>query len=687
MEMNENTAVKKKKKYAALMDLPVYTIVFFILAFIVLSLFVSRAARSDKVLMIGGNALPVSTMSGVITAFSNIILILMVLIYKRLGFIVSVILILIQAPGLIMGIVKTHSLTSIPGLFISITTILTLLVISINQNRIRREQERMRILFEQTATALVNAIDAKDKYTHGHSARVAEYSKKLAEMGGKSEKKCMEIYYAALLHDVGKIGIPVSIINKKGPLTEEEYETVKQHPVLGAQILEKISEYPFLSVGANYHHERYDGTGYPKGLMGDDIPELARIISVADAYDAMTSIRSYRDPIPQHKVREEIVKGKGSQFDPVYANYMLHLIDLDTEYEMKERETAGDFVEKQDFVVGNHRSKVHDGILINSKKTMIRMTIGAEEEASGIKPEPSMVLFDSLDGCVHKEEIQKKDLLYFEYGEVWFDGHTEAAGARKIQSEVSQKGSVDVRKNGDYIVEAVRRKDHALIRVLGKKHTVEVIIALPDSTRYLYIGFTGSHCRYSEMEIIKMDEECPISYIPRIADEISYLDGPEGDVPNVQVDDYRSAHSAGVPVKNGTKIFFHAKTLPTARLVWHCPFIVLFSADDGRVKGKNYREFALIRLDGESYGQDESAQNVIITREKDNFSGWDAWKENCKKGFDCEALVETDKDKIIVSSENMGVEIESITTISDSPATIYAALTGDQVALTDIRVM
>ena len=115
---------------------------------------------------------------------------------------------------------------------------------------------------------------------------------------------------------------------------DEEFAIIKQHPVLGGEILSKILISPSLSVGAKYHHERYDGKGYPEGLKGEDIPQIARIIAVADAYDAMTSKRSYRDMIPQMYVREELVKGTGTQFDPNYAKIMLHLLDKDEEYKM-----------------------------------------------------------------------------------------------------------------------------------------------------------------------------------------------------------------------------------------------------------------------------------------------------------------------------------------------------------------
>ncbi len=200
----------------------------------------------------------------------------------------------------------------------------------------RHEKEKEHDMFEQTAQALASAIDAKDRYTRGHSSRVAVYSQMIAREAGKTEEECEEIYFAALLHDVGKIGIADSIINKDGRLTDEEFEQIKLHPLYGSQILSQIQQSPYLCVGARHHHERYDGKGYPDGLKGEEIPEIARIIGVADAYDAMTSKRSYRDTMPQSKVREELVRCMGTQFDPQFASIMLRRIDLDTEYTMRE---------------------------------------------------------------------------------------------------------------------------------------------------------------------------------------------------------------------------------------------------------------------------------------------------------------------------------------------------------------
>lgn len=191
-------------------------------------------------------------------------------------------------------------------------------------------------LFMNVVASLVSAIDAKDAYTTGHSGRVANYSREIAKRAGYDENGQDSVYLMGLLHDVGKIGVPDNVINKPDKLTVEEYEQVKKHPAVGKRILENIKKMPGLSVGERWHHERYDGTGYPDGLKGEDIPEGARIIAIADSYDAMTSNRSYRKALPQAEVRAEIEKGRGTQFDPRLADIMLQMIDEDTEYKMRE---------------------------------------------------------------------------------------------------------------------------------------------------------------------------------------------------------------------------------------------------------------------------------------------------------------------------------------------------------------
>ena len=203
-----------------------------------------------------------------------------------------------------------------------------------NEQLSGRKVEEMNI---QMVTALATAIDAKDKYTNGHSSRVAEYTRMIAARAGYSKDDQDEIYMMGLLHDVGKIGVPDSVINKPAKLTDEEFELIKKHPVIGSEILESIKENPKLAMGARWHHERYGGGGYPDGISGEDIPEEARIIAVADAYDAMTSRRSYRDVMPQDKVRSEIKDGMGTQFDPEFAEIMLQMIDEDKDYKMREQ--------------------------------------------------------------------------------------------------------------------------------------------------------------------------------------------------------------------------------------------------------------------------------------------------------------------------------------------------------------
>ena len=205
-----------------------------------------------------------------------------------------------------------------------------------NHEIAEKRRESVERLSIQMINALANTIDAKDSYTNGHSTRVAKYSVMIAEKMGYDKEQINLVEYTALLHDIGKIGVPREIINKPSRLTEEEYEIIKTHPIIGSKTLEGITEIPDIAIGARFHHERFDGRGYPDGLSGTDIPEIARIIGVADAYDAMTSNRSYRDLLSQEIVRGEIEKGKGTQFDPDIADVMLSIIDEDTEYNFHE---------------------------------------------------------------------------------------------------------------------------------------------------------------------------------------------------------------------------------------------------------------------------------------------------------------------------------------------------------------
>ena len=557
---------------------------------------------------------------------------------------------------------------------------------------LKEEHQHYRIIYEQISEALASAIDAKDKYTHGHSRRVAEYSEMIARLSGIDEKNCEEIYFAGLLHDVGKIGVPDAIINKEGKLTDEEFAEIKKHPIIGKQILSSINRSPYLSIAANYHHERYDGRGYPEGLKGENIPQIARIIAVADAYDAMTSKRSYRGTMPQQIVREEFVKGIGTQFDPEYARIMIHLIDEDIEYAMREENS----IEGENFealTLGDFRSDYTKGIRVTDVFTDINFSFAADKKNLSPESVPTVILFDSLDEAVHTNEKEIKSLLYFEYAEICLDGKCTCKGARDIKAEITEssdsKPNDQLKKLGSGIscsIEAVRFKDHLRIIVRSEFRTIDVIVALPDTSRFSYIALTGKNCTISNISSAPSQVKVNEKYIPRIADAISYIDAPNGDIPNLQIDSIRSSATEGIPVNNKLKITFHSQSLPTSRLVWHCPYVVLFSSDDGNIGGKNYHEYDVIRMNGECLLKGYDPVNKITVTKSSAFEGWDKWKQLNKNGVDCIVSISRKDNIVTVTTVNGGITTTNVTAVPANEHFLFAALTGDQCALTNIRI-
>lgn len=198
------------------------------------------------------------------------------------------------------------------------------------QNDLEKKLEEKTRLVEKVALnsimVIANTIDAKDAYTSGHSMRVAQSSAAIARRLNWSEKDVQNIHYIALLHDIGKIGIPDAILNKPGKLSSAEFEVIKKHPVIGNDILKDIHMIRNVAEGALYHHERYDGHGYPFGLTGEKIPYCAKIIGIADAYDAMTSNRIYRRRLTQENVIKEFENGRGTQFDPQLTDLFLEML-------------------------------------------------------------------------------------------------------------------------------------------------------------------------------------------------------------------------------------------------------------------------------------------------------------------------------------------------------------------------
>lgn len=178
----------------------------------------------------------------------------------------------------------------------------------------------------QAVMAIGDTIDAKDEYTSGHSKRVAIYAIELGKRMGFSPEELENLYYAALLHDIGKVGLADNILNKAERLSDEEYDIMKRHVDVGGEILGTISCVDDIATGAKYHHERYDGKGYTEGLKGEEIPLIARIICVADAYDAMSTSRPYRDYLSNEYIYEELRKGRATQFDPIIVDHMLDIL-------------------------------------------------------------------------------------------------------------------------------------------------------------------------------------------------------------------------------------------------------------------------------------------------------------------------------------------------------------------------
>ncbi|HOR42106.1 MAG TPA: HD-GYP domain-containing protein, partial [Atribacterota bacterium] len=185
---------------------------------------------------------------------------------------------------------------------------------------------RMRKMYLDTIRTLAATIDAKDPYTLGHSERVSQMAVQLAKRLGFVEPEIEYLEYAAILHDIGKIGIEDRILGKKDKLTEKEYEKIKEHPVIGANIIESVEFLKKCSKTVLYHHERFDGKGYPNQLKGEDIPKTARLLAIVDAYDAMNSDRPYRKKFSEEDILEELENESGKQFDPEMIKTFISLL-------------------------------------------------------------------------------------------------------------------------------------------------------------------------------------------------------------------------------------------------------------------------------------------------------------------------------------------------------------------------
>lgn len=261
--------------------------------------------------------------------------------------------------------ISTYFVVSLSGIFVGIGMIIlfSLNVLrtagNIHMMELRRQKKelakrkrQMEKVSLQMIQTLSTTIEAKDEYARGHSHRVAEYAALIAGELGWSSEEIMNLKYAAHLHDIGKIGIPDMLLNKPARLTPEEYSVIKEHTVIGAEILKNISLIPHVAEVARSHHEHYDGTGYPDGLAGENIPLSARIVAIADCYDAMNSKRIYRNALPPEKIFKEIENNRSTQFDPELTDIFLNLLCDDRvhiceHYEFSEDDPELPFIENE----------------------------------------------------------------------------------------------------------------------------------------------------------------------------------------------------------------------------------------------------------------------------------------------------------------------------------------------------
>ncbi len=360
------------------------------------------------------------------------------------------------------------------------------------QRRLDEKTKEMERITIQAIMTVANTVDAKDDYTKGHSMRVAAYSEILAQRLGWSEEDIQNIYYVAMLHDVGKIGVPDAVLNKPFKLTDLEFRLIKGHTIMGAEILKDFKMFPNVSIGAKYHHERYDGKGYPEGLKGESIPLVARVIGLVDSYDAMTSNRVYRRRLNDNIVMEELERGKGSQWDPELVDIFVSLVKegaLERVW-MPEEDMASPIFDSEKIVglsmgaesVLESPTDYLTGLLSKRK--------GEQEITAGLRTVGGCLMILDLD---HFKRINEEH------------GHLIGDYALRVTSDVLREvcGRDTVcRTGGDeflYFIEGVRRREDAvdkvkeILEVFAKKQ--EEVEILKETQLSVGISISGADGR------------------------------------------------------------------------------------------------------------------------------------------------------------------------------------------------
>lgn len=326
------------------------------------------------------------------------------------------------------------------------------------EDEVQQQTRKSSRLSREIMLTLSKAVDIKDHYTDGHSRRVAAISAEIARRLGKTPAEQVEQYEAGLLHDIGKIGIHEDIIHKTSRLSDEEFKEIKEHTLKGYEILKEIEDMPRLWEAARWHHERFDGTGYPDGLSGENIPEVARIVCVADCYDAMTSTRTYSTPKKQTDVRAEIVRCSGSWFDPRIAEAMLAMIDEDEDYHMNEQSDGSDVWKEYDrlWKKDNRYRRSESGSENQEIPRWLRSLKGIDADA-GIKNCGSSEGYLSVLTVFHQTAADKAAQIEHFYEEGNIDNYTIMVHALKSSARII--GAMELSKLAEGLEMAGKRKD------------------------------------------------------------------------------------------------------------------------------------------------------------------------------------------------------------------------------------
>ena len=329
------------------------------------------------------------------------------------------------------------------------------------EKEVEKQTKRSRRLSRDMMLVLSKTVDTKDHYTDGHSRRVAALCAEMGRRLGKTDKEQILLYEIGLLHDIGKIGIHEDIIHKNTKLSDDEFAEVKAHTVKGYEILKEITDMPMLCEGARWHHERFNGTGYPDGLKGDEIPEAARIACIADCYDAMTSTRTYSVPKRQEDVRAEIERCRGTWFDPAIADVMLTMIDEDKEYRMNENAKGSDVWKEYDRLWEKMRSEDSAAAKTEAQLPDHLLNIPGLDHAVGVKNCGSAEDYVSVLSVFKKTAGPKADEIegYYKSGDI--PAYTIKVHALKSSARII--GAAELSKLAEELEKAGKSNDTAFI--------------------------------------------------------------------------------------------------------------------------------------------------------------------------------------------------------------------------------